>query len=84
MVLPMSIIPIDLDALLTRDKTAAALTERGFRTSAKTLATLASRGGGPPFHHYGPRVVYRWRDTLEWAVNRLSKPMRSTSEVDAA
>ena len=74
----MSSIPANKDALLTREETAAALTESGFPTSPKTLATKATRGGGPPFHYYGPRVLYRWGDSLSWAKGRLSPPMLST------
>jgi hypothetical protein len=74
----------DPDTLLTRRAGAAALTETGFPTSPATLATLASRGGGPIYRHYGARVVYRWADLLDWAQSRLSAPMRSTSEADAA
>jgi hypothetical protein len=84
MVSDMSCIPDDLDALLTRDRTAAALTERGFPTSPKSLATMATRGGGPRFHRFGPRVLYRWRDALNWAERRLSPPIESTSEESAA
>jgi hypothetical protein len=84
MVQSMSSIPDDLDALLTRDRTAAALAESGYPTSPKTLATMATRGGGPRFHRFGPRVLYRWRDALGWAEKRLSPAMRSTSEADAA
>ncbi len=80
----MSSIPDKLDALLTRDKTAEALTESGYPTSPKTLATKATRGGGPPFHRFGPRVLYRWCDALDWAEKRLSPAMGSTSEADAA
>jgi hypothetical protein len=83
MVADMPSIPDNLDALLTRDKTAAALTEGGYPTSPKTLATMATRGGGPPFHRFGPRVLYRWRDALEWAEKRLSPPVGSTSEARA-
>ena len=72
------------DALLTRDQTAAALTARGFPIKAKTLSTKASRGGGPPYHLFGPRVLYRWEDALKWAQARLSTPRRSTSEGDAS
>jgi hypothetical protein len=78
----MSSIPSNPDALLTREETAAALTESGFPTSSKTLATKATRGGGPPFHYYGPRVLYRWGNSLSWAKGRLSPPMLSTSAVD--
>jgi hypothetical protein len=83
-VLQMSSIPDDLDALLTREKAAAALSESGYPTSPKTLATMATRGGGPRFHRFGPRVLYRWRDALGWAEKRLSPAMQSTSERDVA
>jgi hypothetical protein len=77
-------IPTDPDTLLTRDQAAAALTAAGFPVKAKTLATKATRGGGPPYQSFGPRALYRWRTTLEWAQARLSTPHRSTSEADAA
>ena len=77
-------IPDDPNLLLTRDATAVALTKSGYPTSPKTLATMATRGGGPRFHRFGPRVLYRWRDALDWAEKRLSAPMCSTSEADAA
>jgi hypothetical protein len=78
------VIPLDPNSLLTRDATAAALTESGFPTSPKTLATKASRGGGPRFRRFGPRALYRWGDALEWAEKRLSPAMLSTSEADVA
>lgn len=78
----MTNIPDNPDALLTRDATAAALTEAGFPTSRSTLSTKATRGGGPAFSKFGPRTLYRWRDALAWAEGRLSPPRRSTSEAD--
>lgn len=77
-----SVIPTDLNALLPRDITATALTEAGYPISKATLATMASRGGGPPFQMWGPRVIYRWGTSLAWAQARLSAPVRSTSEID--
>jgi hypothetical protein len=74
----------DPDALLTRNATAVALRDRGYPVAAGTLATKAVRGGGPPYHRFGTRVLYRWGDALAWAESRLSKPMRSTSEADAS
>ena len=71
------------DALLTRDQTAAALTACGFPIKPKTLSTKATRGGGPPYQLFGPRVLYRWENALKWAQARLSAPRRSTSEGDA-
>jgi hypothetical protein len=73
----------DPDALLTRDQTAAALTACGFPVKPRTLSTKATRGGGPPYLLFGPRVLYRWGDALKWAQARLSAPRLSTSEGDA-
>jgi hypothetical protein len=74
-------VPTDPDALLTRPQTAAALTEAGYPTAAATLASMATRGGGPPYQRYGPRVLYRWGSALQWAQSRLSAPVHSTSEL---
>ena len=41
------------DTRLTRNATAAALTAAGFPIRAATLATKATRGGGPPFQRFG-------------------------------
>ncbi len=73
-------LPEGLDTLLTRAQLAPALNELGYPTSVATLATQATRGGGPPFSKWGPRVVYRWGDALAWARERLSAPRHSTSE----
>jgi hypothetical protein len=75
-------IPNTPDSLLTRERTAQALTEAGFPVRAKTLATKASRGGGPPYRKFGLRVLYRWGDALAWAEGRLTAPCCSTSEQD--
>jgi hypothetical protein len=73
---------IDPDTLLTRKQAAEALTARGYPTSERTLSTKATRGGGPLFRHFGPRVLYRWADLLKWAESRLSPPLRATAESD--
>jgi hypothetical protein len=75
-------IPTDPDTLLTRRQAAEALTARGYPLSERTLSTKATRGGGPLYRHFGPRVVYRWADLLEWAEGRLGPRRRSTSESD--
>ena len=80
----MPTIPDHPDALLTRNDTAAALTAAGFPISPATLATKASRGGGPAFRKFGPRPLYRWADVLQWAQSKLGPPIRSTSEADPA
>jgi hypothetical protein len=79
----MNFIPESPDALLTREQTGAALTAAGFPVKPKTLATMASRGGGPPYQLFSSRALYRWGTALSWAQGRLSAPRRSTSEADA-
>jgi hypothetical protein len=80
---PKRQIPDDLNAWLARSAAAAALNATGYPISSDTLATMASRGGGPQFSKWGSRALYRWRDVLEWAESRLSEPIRSTSESDS-
>ena len=75
-------IPEHPNVRLTRRKTAAALTEAGFPVKEATLATKATRGGGPPYQKFGSRALYRWGDALLWAKGRLSAPRRSTCEAD--
>jgi hypothetical protein len=77
-------VPQNPDALLTRPQTGAALRAAGFPIADKSLATRASRGGGPPYRRFGARVLYRWGDALAWAQARLSPPIGSTSELGAA
>jgi hypothetical protein len=72
--------PLDPGALLLRKQTAEALTSAGYPTASATLATMATRGGGPPYRLFGRRAVYRLGDALDWAQSRLSAPRRSTSE----
>ena len=45
-------IPIDPDTLLTRAAAAEALTEAGYPTARATLASMATRGGGPIYRLY--------------------------------
>jgi hypothetical protein len=80
----MSTIPDDPNAILTRDRFAAALNEAGFPITVSTLATKATRGGGPPFQKFGNKPLYQWGPGLAWAKGRLSKSVRSTSELEAA
>src|SRR5438046_1514726 len=75
----MSQIPEDPETRLSRNATAAALTTAGFRTSPETLATLASRGGGPPFQKYGRWPIYTWGSSLAWARERCSPVVTSTA-----
>jgi len=66
--------------LLRRPDCATALTEAGYPVRPKTLSTLATRGGGPPYHKFGRTVLYRWSDALAWGEARLSPLRWSSSE----
>ena len=76
------VIPADPETLLRRTATAEALTAKGYPTSDKTLATKATRGGGPPYRLFGRIPLYKWADALAWAEARLSPPRWNTSEGD--
>jgi hypothetical protein len=71
------------DALLTRRQAAGFLRGHGFPVAEATLATKATRGGGPPYSLWSGRALYRAGDLLDWARASLSAPRRSTSEADA-
>ena len=74
----------DSDEMLRRHALAHALSAAGYPTAPATLATMATRGGGPPYRLYGRIPLYRWGDALAWAESRLSAPRRTTSEGNAA
>ena len=75
-------IPSNPDALLTREAVAAALKAAGYPVAPATLATKATRGGGPPYRLFSSRALYRWADALDWARANTTAPRCSTSEAD--
>lgn len=79
----MASFPDNLEARLTRERTAEALTAAGYPVATKTLATKATRGGGPPYSLFSGRALYRWGDALDWARSMTTAPRRTTSEADA-
>lgn len=79
----MASLPDDPATLLTRERTAEALTAAGYPVAPRTLATKACRGGGPPYSVFSGRTLYRWGDALAWAQSVTTPPRRSTSEADA-
>lgn len=74
--------PHSSDDLLTRTQAAAALTAAGYPTAPATLATKASRGGGPLYRTFSGRALYRRADLMSWAESCTSTPRRSTSEAE--
>ncbi len=71
---------MSLAKFLRRKQAADYLKERYGHGSARTLAKLATIGGGPVFHRFGRMVVYDPVDLDTWALARLSGPLRSTSD----
>ena len=55
------------------------LAQRGLGVARTTLAKLRCLGGGPPFHRYGRKILYRPDEILEWADQRISQSHLSTS-----
>jgi hypothetical protein len=55
------------------------LAQHGIRRKPATLATLRSRGGGPPFRKVGRDVIYEAADLDAWAAKVKSGPLTSTS-----
>jgi hypothetical protein len=80
----MPTIPDDPETRLRRDELAHALTAAGYPISPTTLATKATRGGGPPFQKFGRWPLYGWGDGLQWAKSQLSRKVTTTSELDGA
>jgi hypothetical protein len=72
------------DALLRRRAISEALVAAGFPVRPATLATMASRGGGPPYRRFGRIPLYHLSEALAWAESRLSPPRGSSSEIDAS
>lgn len=72
------------DRLLTRPGGSRYLREHGFPVAEATLATKATRGGGPSCSPFGRRALYRAGDLLDWAQAAMTAPRRSTSEADVA
>jgi hypothetical protein len=74
----------DADPMLPRREAASFLRKRGFQVAEASLATWASRGGGPRYYKFGPKAIYKPSDLLDWAEAKLSAPRCSTAEADCA
>jgi hypothetical protein len=67
-------------ARLTRRQAAKALSDCGIPLSEKTLATTASRGGGPPYQRFGKIAIYTWSTLVVWALAKMGAPATNASE----
>lgn len=68
---------------LITEEVSELLTIKGFPTTTKYLGKLASVGGGPEYHKFAARRLYRPGKALEWARSRVSGPFANTSDADA-
>jgi hypothetical protein len=68
-------------AYLRRTAAAAYLMGRYGAYTAKTLAKLATVGGGPPYRKFGPYPLYAQDDLDAWASSRMSNVVRSSAEL---
>jgi hypothetical protein len=59
---------------LTRKQAAQFLTEEGFPIAVSTLASMASRGGGPAYQLFNSKAMYEPRKLLEWATRVMKYP----------
>ena len=66
---------------LRRSQAAAYLKNHYGAYTTETLAKLACVGGGPVFKKFGPFPVYTQEDLDNWALSRMTRPVRSTSEL---
>jgi len=78
--IPKSLDSVDPKTFLTRFQVAEALEACGIPLSYDTLATKATRGGGPPFRIFGKSAVYQWADVVAWVIETMGEPARTTSE----
>lgn len=69
---------------LRRREAAKYLSSKYGCCTERTLAKLASVGGGPLFRKVGRLVFYARPDLDNWMLERMSAPMRSTSDCRSA
>lgn len=68
--------------LLRRDEAAAYIRSTyNIRCSKSTLASMATRGGGPAFRRIGNSVVYDTADLNAWVRRRTSPKVHSSAEL---
>jgi hypothetical protein len=68
-----------METIFTRAEAARFLKSYGLRTTTGSLATAATRGGGPRFLKFGRYAHYRKCDLLDWMRLQCSGLLDSTS-----
>ncbi|MFC3440124.1 hypothetical protein ACFOKF_02750 [Sphingobium rhizovicinum] len=67
-----------------RPEAARLLQAHGLRTTAASLATMATRGGGPRFFKVGKLCMYPLSDLESWVAQRTTGLLDSTSTTKGA
>lgn len=73
-----------MEPLLDTEAAAEWLTANGVRRTPATLRKLRCIGGGPRYRRLNGKPYYTEPDLIGWIEARLSAPIGSTSEADAA
>ena len=69
---------------LDRTEAAEYIRAKGLPSTPATLRKLACVGGGPAFRRFGRAVRYEQAALDEWIADRLTRPLRNTSELPNA
>lgn len=67
-----------------RDEAARLLRFHGLRTTTASLATMATRGGGPRYFKVGKLCMYPLTDLESWLAQRTTGLLDSTSTTESA
>lgn len=71
---------MNTDRFIPRSAVPDYCAERGLLLSKRTLAKMATVGGGPEYQLFGGRAYYTRQALDAWMEARLSTPRRSTSD----
>jgi len=67
-------------AFLSRAEAAEYVQSHGLPLARGTLQKYATTGGGPRFHKFGQRCVYRREDLDAWMATKLGRPVTTSSD----
>jgi hypothetical protein len=70
-------------AFLSRAEAAEYVRSHGLPLARGTLQKYATTGGGPRYHKFGQRCVYRREDLDAWMATKLGRPVTSSSNAEA-
>ena len=70
-------------AFLSRAEAAEYVRSHGLPLARGTLQKYATTGGGPRYHKFGQRCVYRREDLDAWMETKLGRPVTSSSNAEA-